>query len=69
MMETRLLINGALVGGEGAAESILDPASGAQIAQVPEASRGQVDAAVAAGYLLRRDADVMVAQAEAAPIP
>jgi aminobutyraldehyde dehydrogenase len=48
MMETRLLINGALVGGEGAPESILDPASGAQIAQVPEASRAQVDAAVAA---------------------
>ena len=48
MMETRLLINGARVGGEGAAESILDPASGTQIAQVPEASRAQVDAAVAA---------------------
>ena len=48
MMETRLLINGALIGGEGAPEGILDPASGAQIAQVPEASRAQVDAAVAA---------------------
>ena len=48
MMETRLLINGAQVAGEGAVESILDPASGARIAQVPEASRAQVDAAVAA---------------------
>ncbi len=47
-MQTRLLINGALTGGEGATESILDPASGAAIAQVPEASREQVDAAVAA---------------------
>ena len=47
-MQTRLLIDGVLTGGEGAAESILDPASGAQIAQVPEASREQVDAAVAA---------------------
>jgi aminobutyraldehyde dehydrogenase len=47
-MQTRLLIDGVLTGGEGAAESILDPASGTQIAQVPEASREQVDAAVAA---------------------
>jgi aminobutyraldehyde dehydrogenase len=47
-MQTRLLIDGVLTGGEGAAESILDPASGAQIAQVPEASREQVEAAVAA---------------------
>src|ERR1700739_3977042 len=47
-MQTRLLIDGVLTGGEGAAESILDPASGTHIAQVPEASREQVDAAVAA---------------------
>jgi aminobutyraldehyde dehydrogenase len=47
-MQTRLLIDGVLTGGEGAAENIVDPASGAQIAQVPEASREQVDAAVAA---------------------
>jgi aminobutyraldehyde dehydrogenase len=47
-MQTRLLIDGVLTGGEGAAENILDPASGTQIAQVPEASREQVDAAVAA---------------------
>jgi aminobutyraldehyde dehydrogenase len=47
-MQTRLLIDGKLTGGEGVAESILDPASGAQIAQVPEASRDQVESAVAA---------------------
>lgn len=47
-MQTRLLIDGELIAGEGAPESILDPASGAQIAQVTEASRAQVDAAVAA---------------------
>ena len=37
-MQTRLLINGALVSGEGREESVLDPASGKPIAQVPEAS-------------------------------
>ena len=47
-MQTRLLIDGKLTGGEGVAESILDPATGAQIAQVPEASREQVEAAVGA---------------------
>ena len=47
-MQTRLLIDGALTVGEGVAESILDPATGAQIATVPEASRDQVEAAVGA---------------------
>ena len=47
-MQTQLLIDGKLTGGEGVAESILDPATGAQIAQVPEASRDQVEAAVRA---------------------
>jgi aminobutyraldehyde dehydrogenase len=47
-MQTRMLIDGELTGGEGAAESILDPASGAQIARVPEASREQLEAAVGA---------------------
>jgi hypothetical protein len=31
--------------------------------------REAVDAAVSAGYLLRRDAEVMVAEADAAPVP
>jgi len=47
-MQTRLLIDGKLTGGEGVAESILDPASGTQIASVPEASREQLEAAVGA---------------------
>jgi aminobutyraldehyde dehydrogenase len=47
-MQTKLLIDGALVAGEGAAERIVDPATGKTIAEVPEASAQQVDAAVAA---------------------
>ena len=47
-MQTKLLINGALVGGEGTVERVLDPATGKCIAEVPEASRAQSDAAVAA---------------------
>jgi aminobutyraldehyde dehydrogenase len=47
-MQTKLLINGALVQGEGESESVLDPATGKSFVQVPEASRAQVDAAVAA---------------------
>jgi aminobutyraldehyde dehydrogenase len=47
-MQTRMLIDGKLTAGEGVAESILDPASGAQIASVPEASREQLEAAVGA---------------------
>jgi aminobutyraldehyde dehydrogenase len=42
------LINGALVGGEGKVERVLDPATGKCIAEVAEASRAQVDAAVSA---------------------
>ena len=47
-MQTKLLINGALVQGEGESESVLDPATGLSLAQVPAASRAQVEAAVAA---------------------
>ena len=46
--ETRLLINGELVAGQGPAERILDPATGRVIASVPEASAEQLEAAVAA---------------------
>ncbi|MBV8803400.1 MAG: aldehyde dehydrogenase family protein, partial [Sinobacteraceae bacterium] len=46
-MQTKLLINGSLVTGEGRVESVLDPASGSSIAQVAEASEGQIGAAVA----------------------
>jgi aminobutyraldehyde dehydrogenase len=47
-MQTKLLINGDLVAGEGPAEHVLDPASGLKLADVAEASRAQIDAAVAA---------------------
>jgi aminobutyraldehyde dehydrogenase len=47
-MQTRLLIGGALVDGTGAAEAVLDSATGQQIASVREAGPEQVDAAVAA---------------------
>ena len=47
-IETRLLINGELVAGQGPAERILDPATGRVIASVPEASAEQLEAAVAA---------------------
>jgi aminobutyraldehyde dehydrogenase len=47
-MQTQMLIGGRLVAGEGAVESVLDAASGAQIAAVAGASEQQVQAAVAA---------------------
>ena len=47
-MQTRLLINGKLVAGEGKVEQVLNPATGKVLAKVPEASRAQIDAAVKA---------------------
>jgi aminobutyraldehyde dehydrogenase len=47
-MQTKLLINGTLTSGQGPVERVLDPATGNCIAEVPEASPSQVDAAVAA---------------------
>jgi aminobutyraldehyde dehydrogenase len=47
-METRQFIGGQFVKGEGPEESVLDPASGAVLARVPEASPRQVEAAVQA---------------------
>src|SRR5258708_29745511 len=47
-MQTKLLINGVLVAGEGPVERILDPATGLRLAEVPEASLSQMNAAVAA---------------------
>src|SRR6202050_5366413 len=46
-MQTQLLIDGALVAGEGPAERILDPATGRCIAEGPEAGPHQVEVAVA----------------------
>src|SRR5216684_4017851 len=47
-MQTKLLIDGVLVAGEGTVERILDPATGQCIAEVPEATLSQLNAAVAA---------------------
>jgi aminobutyraldehyde dehydrogenase len=48
MLHTELLINGKFVRGQGAEESIVNPATGAQVAKVAEASAQQVDEAVRA---------------------
>lgn len=45
-MQTKLLINGELVFGEGEALPVVDPATGEEIAKVNEASDEQVDAAI-----------------------
>ncbi|MEM9139255.1 MAG: aminobutyraldehyde dehydrogenase [Pseudomonadota bacterium] len=47
-MQTDLLIDGQMVAGEGAPIAVVDPATGAEIAHVAEASDAQVDQAVAA---------------------
>ena len=47
-MQTKQLIGGEMVDGAGEALSVLDPATGQEIAKVAEASDEQVDAAVAA---------------------
>ncbi|NER64782.1 gamma-aminobutyraldehyde dehydrogenase [Pseudomonas sp. MAFF212427] len=47
-MQTRLLINGQLVAGEGPSLSVLNPALGTALAHINEASDAQVDAAVRA---------------------
>ena len=47
-MQTNLLINGELVAGQGAATSIIDPASEKELATLNEASAEQIDAAARA---------------------
>ena len=49
-MDTELLIGGKFVKGEGEGIVVLNPATGATLATVPEASPGQVDAAVKAAH-------------------
>ncbi|MEM7345519.1 MAG: gamma-aminobutyraldehyde dehydrogenase [Chloroflexota bacterium] len=46
-MQTKQLINGELVNGEGPAFSVVDPATGEEITQIAEASTEQVQAAAA----------------------
>ena len=48
MYESKLLIDGVLCEGEGAAEAVVDPATGRTLASVREASSGQIGQAVAA---------------------
>src|SRR6185312_2183790 len=48
IMQTQMLIDGRLLPGQGPRQEIVDPATGARIATVPEAVPEQVDAAVAA---------------------
>ncbi|MEG1039148.1 MAG: gamma-aminobutyraldehyde dehydrogenase [Pseudomonas sp.] len=47
-MQTRLLINGQLIAGEGNALAVLNPALGSVLVEINEASESQVDAAVRA---------------------
>ncbi|MGZ0702655.1 gamma-aminobutyraldehyde dehydrogenase [Pseudomonas piscis] len=47
-MQTKLLINGQLVAGEGPAQSVYNPALGTVLVEINEASEAQVDAAVRA---------------------
>ena len=47
-MQTKLLINGELVAGQGQAHTVVDPATGEAIVSIPKASPEQVSAAVAA---------------------
>ncbi|UMZ13194.1 gamma-aminobutyraldehyde dehydrogenase [Pseudomonas sp. MPFS] len=47
-MQTKLLINGQLVTGEGPAQPVYDPAQGSVLVHINEASEAQVDAAVRA---------------------
>ena len=47
-VQTKLLINGQFVIGEGAAISVLNPSTGGEIAQVNEASLAQIEAAASA---------------------
>ena len=47
-MQTKLLINGQLIAGEGAAQAVLNPSLGTTLVDIHEASPTQVDAAVQA---------------------
>ena len=49
-VQTKLLINGEMVAGQGEAISVLDPATGQKIAAIPSASSEQVENATAASH-------------------
>ncbi|WJM98496.1 gamma-aminobutyraldehyde dehydrogenase [Pseudomonas defluvii] len=50
-MQTKLLINGQLVAGEGSAYPVINPAQGSVLVEINEASEAQVDSAVRAADL------------------
>ena len=50
-IQTQLLINGQFVKGEGVPISVLNPATGAEIAQVAEASMAQIESAASAAAI------------------
>ena len=50
-MQTRLLINGQLVEGQGSPYAVYNPSEGSVVVNIPEASAAQVDAAVQAADL------------------
>ena len=50
-MQTKLLINGQLVAGEGSAYPVINPAQGSVLVEINEASEAQVDGAVRAADL------------------
>ena len=47
-MQSKLLINGQLIAGEGLAQPVFNPALGSVLLEIPEATPAQVDAAVLA---------------------
>ncbi len=47
-MQTKLLINGQLVNGDGPAQAVFNPALGRVLVEINEASEAQIDAAVRA---------------------
>ena len=49
-MQTKMLINGELTEGTGDALPVLDPATGAEVARIPEASPEQIEAAAIAAH-------------------
>ena len=49
-MQTKMLINGEMVAGGGEAIAVLDPSTGAEVAQINEATPDQVEAAAVAAH-------------------
>jgi aminobutyraldehyde dehydrogenase len=67
-METRLLINGRFTPGDGEAQPVIDPATGALLTTVSEASAAQVTAAVDAAAAAFDSWSATVPKDRAAPL-